>query len=132
MKTSIEKDIRAGKGVVHWTACEPFLENTRGVLIHRIRHVTAIKTGARWKTHLAVRCWCGNSMTGTKNFTFLSAPPDGKIVCARCEDAAIEAGLPTSDQLAGKHVHTGGVVVARRCCENSPVINTAGLSYAHQ
>jgi hypothetical protein len=116
MKVLIEKNKKEIKGV-HWTACEPFVENSRAVLIHRVRYVTTHKISPRWPAHLAVYGWCGNGMTGTTKFTFLSEPPDGSIVCARCEDAAVDAGLPSSLQLVGKHVHTGGVVAVRRCCE---------------
>lgn len=116
MKVALEKKKKSSG--VHWTACEPFVENSRAVLIHRVRHVSTHKIGPRWPAHLAVHCWCGNGMTGTDKFTFLSAPPDGRIVCARCEDSAVEAGLPSSAHLAGKHVHTGGVVAVRRCCES--------------
>jgi hypothetical protein len=116
MKVEIKKDKRARSGV-HWTACEPFVENTMAVLIHRVRYVTTHKIGERWPAHLAVSCWCGNTMTGTTKFTFLDAPPDERIVCARCEDNAVDSGLPTSRQLAGKHIHTGGVVAVKRCCD---------------
>ena len=116
MKVEIKKDKRARTGV-HWTACEPFVENTRAVLIHRVRYVTTYKIGPQYNAHIAVGCWCGNTMTGTTKFTFLDAPPDERIVCARCEDIAVESGLPTSEQLAGKHIHTGGVVAVKRCCD---------------
>lgn len=115
MKIALKKDKRSISGV-HWTACEPFVENSMAVLIHRVRYVTTHKIGPKYKAHLAVGCWCGNTMTGSTKFTFLNAPPDEHIVCARCEDKAIECGLPTSEQLTGKHIHTGGVVAVRRCC----------------
>jgi hypothetical protein len=53
--------------------------------------------------------------TGGKNFTFLAVAPDSKPVCQRCEDAAIEAGLPSTDELCGGHRHKGTVVVVRTC-----------------
>lgn len=103
-------------GGIPWVACKPFVENSRAVLIHRVRHVTTHKIGPRWAAHIGMHAWCGNCMTGTKKFTFLDAPPDGRFVCARCEKAAIAAGLPTSDELAGHHVHLGGVVAVQLCC----------------
>lgn len=114
VKLEKERDLRGNK--VPWVSCKPFVENTRGVLIHRPRMVTTHKIGPRWDAHLAVHAWCGNAATGRKNFTFLDAPPQGRIVCARCEDAALAAGLPSSEALAGQHVHTGGVVAVARCC----------------
>lgn len=115
MKFPIQKDKRFRKGIP-WTSCEPFLENSRAVLIHRIKHVTTHKIGDRWKSHISVKCWCGNSMAGTKKFTFLSFPPENKLVCARCEVKAISEGMPSSDELVGKHVHKGGVIAVMKCC----------------
>ena len=123
MKTAIEKDPslrstngRTGGQKIPWTACEPFIENSMAVLIHRPRHVTTHKIGPRWAAHLGVHNWCGSVFTGTDKFTFLGEPPVGRIVCARCEDAAVVAGLPSSEAIAGRHVHTGGVVAVARCC----------------
>lgn len=109
-----EKDLRGNK--IPWVSCKPFVENSRAVLIHRPRRVTTHKIGDRWKAHISIHCWCGNSMSGNKKFTFLDAPADDRIVCARCEDNAIANGLPASSELTGKHVHTGGVVAVMRCC----------------
>lgn len=109
-----DKDLRGGK--VPWTSSKPFLENSMGVLIHRPRSVSTIKLGNR-PPHLSVQALCGNTMNGAKKFTFLSAPGDGQIVCARCEDRAIELGLPSSSSLAGRHVHIGGVKAFKRCCK---------------
>ena len=103
-------------GAIPWTACKPFIENKMAVLIHRPRYVTTRKIGARWPAHLCVNCWCGSHMTGTTKFTFLDAPPDESILCARCEDNAVANGLQPASELAGKHVHTGGVVAVKRCC----------------
>lgn len=113
---AIEKERKLSKGSIPWTACKPFIENSKAVLIHRPRYVTTHKIGPRWGAHISVHCWCGNAMSGTKKFTFLDAPGDGAIVCARCEDRAVAAGLQPSSSLAGKHVHTGGVVAIARCC----------------
>jgi hypothetical protein len=105
-----------------WISCAPFVENSRGVLIHRPRTGNTYnihKTGP----HIGLHFWCGMSITsGGKNLTFLAAPPDGRILCARCEAAAVEHGLPSADELAGRHVHKGGVVAVATCCNTpSPV-----------
>lgn len=99
-----------------WTASKPFVENTRAVLVHRPKHVTTHNLGMGRKSHISVSAWCGNVATGTKKFTFLDAPADGLLVCARCEEKALAAGLPTSSELAGRHVHLGRVVPERTCC----------------
>lgn len=117
MKLAIEKaQFPVGYGGVPWVSCKPFVENSRAILIHRPRQVTTHKIGPKWAAHLGIHMWCGCVMTGTKKFTFLDAPPTGRIVCARCEDAAVGAGLPSSSLLAGVHVHTGGVIAVTRCC----------------
>jgi hypothetical protein len=108
------KNLR-GNGIA-WTACKPFVENSMGELIHRPREVTTWKVSERWKAHIAVTGWCGNTATRTKKFTFLDAPGLNQVVCARCEGKAVAAGLPTSSQLVGRHVHLGGVVTVKYCC----------------
>ena len=117
MKVAIERPRKLSRGEIPWTSCEPFVENTMAVLIHRVRRVSLHKIGDRWPSHLGISCWCGNAMTGTKKFTFLAAPPVDAIVCARCEEAAVRVGLPRSEEIVGAHVHTGGVVAVRDCCK---------------
>lgn len=100
-----------------WSSCLPFVENKAGVLIHRPRSANTYNLHKR--PHYAVGFWCG--MTTTSNWennklTFLSVPPDESIVCWKCEMLAIAAGLPSSDELAGNHVHIGGVKAYKKCC----------------
>ena len=115
MKVHLQKAPRLRKGIP-WTSCEPFVENTRATLIHRVRHVTTHKIGDRWKAHIAVHMWCGNSATGTKKFTFLPEPPAGKLVCARCEEMATKRNMEPSDAIAGRHVHLGRTIAVATCC----------------
>lgn len=98
-----------------WKSSRPFVENSRGVLIHRPRY------GATYnifkKPHVAVKFWCGNvASTSGNSLTFLDEPPDGKMVCARCEASALAHGLPSSDEIAGRHVHKGRFTVVAACC----------------
>jgi hypothetical protein len=116
MKIALDPPKRKTWGIP-WTSCKPFIENSRAVLVHRPRRVTTHKIGDRWASHIAIECWCNNGMTGTKKFTFLNAPGHSQIVCGRCEDKAVSSGLPSSSTLAGRHVHTGGVVAVMRCCK---------------
>jgi len=109
------KDTRPGMGL-HWASCSPFIENSNATLIHRPRRVSTHKLGAWRKAHIGMNCWCGTSFSGTKKFTFLDAPPEGKLLCARCEYMAQKNGLPSADSLAGRHVHLGGVVAVQKCC----------------
>ena len=106
------KDRRFG---IYWSSCSPFIENTRAVLIHRPRYVVTHKIGDKYKAHIAIGCWCGTSFTGTKKFTFLDAPPDGKLLCARCEEKAVQSGQHSAEHLTGHHVHVGHVIAQRLC-----------------
>ncbi len=51
-------------------------------------------------------------------FSIGLAAATGKILCERCEDAAVKAGLPSADELSGRPVHKGGVVAVATCCQN--------------
>jgi hypothetical protein len=99
-----------------WSSCAPFVENSRGTLIHRPR------TGSTYNNlkagpHIGVHFWCGMCVATSKNnLTFLSAPPEGRILCERCEAAAVASGLPSADALAGRHVHKGRTKAVATCC----------------
>lgn len=116
MKVPLQRAKTLASGAIHWRKSSPFLENTRAVLIHRPRCVTTHKIGDKWGAHIAVACWCGIGFAGTHKFTFLDAPPEGKLLCARCEAAAQKAGKPSAEALVGRHVHVGGVKAFQLCC----------------
>ena len=120
MKIPLEKNrsdafYRSGK-IFPWVKCKPFVENKRGVLIHRPRSAETFHLHK--KPHIGISFWCGMSVTddGGK-LTLLDAPPEDSILCERCEAAAVKAGLPTADQLAGRHVHKGRTVAVVTCCK---------------
>lgn len=99
-----------------WTSCAPFVENSRGVLIHRPRTGSTFNLH-RTGPHVGLGYWCGmHTASDGKNLTFLSVPPEDRILCARCEAVAVANGLPSADDLAGRHVHKGGVVAVVTCC----------------
>lgn len=102
---------------VIWTRCAPFVENSRGILIHRPREVTTYNLHRA--PHIGIGYWCGNHVAGGKNFTFLTAPPVGALLCEKCEQNAVAAGLPSADELAGRHVHKGKLKAIRVCCERT-------------
>jgi len=107
------KDKRFG---IHWKESSPFIENTRAILIHRPRFVVTHKISEKYKSHIAIECWCGNSFTGTTKFTFLDVPPENKLLCARCESVAVKHGQPSAYELTGKHIHLGRLVPQQVCC----------------
>ena len=99
----------------------PFVENKRGVLIHRPRFVHQERRNKNWPTGahnwLCITHWCGSPQNGDV-FTFHAEPPHGMVVCERCEKIAVKNGLPSSSEIVGKHVHVGKVVSIRTCCPN--------------
>lgn len=101
-----------------WSRCLPFVENSRATLIHRPRRVFVYNTVGR--AHLAVHYWCGNSVTGRKNLTFLPTVPETKLICARCEGMARAAGELSTDTLCGRHVHLGKCFAVRTCHTEEP------------
>lgn len=105
------------KPQAYWKSAQPFVMNDLASLIHRPKSITQHKLGSR-PPHLAIHCYCGSGFTGTKKFTFLEAPPERSIVCLRCEVAAIKAGLQSSADIAGRHVHVGGLKAIKYCCED--------------
>lgn len=101
-----------------WSSCPPFVENARGTLIHRPRHAATFNLHD--KPHIGINFWCGMQIsTNEKNLSFLSEPPDGRIVCERCESIAVENCLPSSDELAGRHVHKGRTKAVATCCHET-------------
>ena len=104
------------KGALPWVSCQPFVENSKAVLIHRPRCVTTHKISERFAAHIGIQLWCGALFIGTKKFTFLDAPPDGRLLCARCETIAVKNGIQSCHELTGKHFHLGGVVAVQLCC----------------
>lgn len=101
--------------IFHWTKCYPFVENKRGQLIHRPR------SGATYQLHksgphIGITFWCGMAAVdhGGK-LTLLDAPPEDSILCERCEAAAVSHGLPSADEIAGRHVHKGRTVAVATC-----------------
>jgi hypothetical protein len=100
---------------LRWKESAPFLLNERAQLIHRPRYVTGHQL-TNHQPHLAVWCYCGSGFTGRKELAFIDEPPSNSIVCRRCEEAAVLAGLPSSEELAGRHIHVGGVKAFADCC----------------
>lgn len=95
----------------YWRQSAPFLFNPRGYLIHRVRYVQTITRSGR-VSHFAFSFWCGN---GTCNGNLLHEPPADRLLCAHCEANAVAHGMPSSEQLVGRHVHLGKLRAIRIC-----------------
>lgn len=115
MKVALKHPPKPSKGSYSWDTCLPFVENKRGVLIHRpimVQRFMHLRT-----PYLAVQYLCGNGSNGHGIFTFLAQPPVGKLVCERCEDVAAAKELPSADALCGHHVHKGITKPVQTCCQ---------------
>lgn len=112
----LEKPKQISAKQAPWKACLPFVDNSRATLIHRPR--TGSTYNIHKHPHIGVVFWCGMSVTASDgHLAFLEVPPDGKILCEKCEENAVKNGLPTADELAGKHVHKGRTVAVATCCK---------------
>lgn len=99
-----------------------FVQNDRGSLIHRPVSVQMHKL-SRWDPHLAVHYYCGGMATGDKKFTFLNDMPSDRLLCHACEARAVMAGLPSSSEICGRHIHTGKMVLVRQCCNKKQEVS---------
>lgn len=118
LKLPLETNKFDTKNGFPWTSCAPFVENSRGVLIHRPRRGATFNLHKN--PHIGISFWCGMSVASEgKSLTFLAAPPEGRILCEKCEASAVAAGLPSADELAGRHVHKGRTVAVVTCCKNT-------------
>ncbi len=120
MKVKLKKpNSRDHNQITHiaWKESEPFVNNTRGQLIHRVRWVESIRYYGEHR-HLAVRYMCGGGTTGDtdENLEFCATVPKGRVLCARCEAQSAVEGQKTAEQLCRKkHVCKGGTVIVKSC-----------------
>jgi hypothetical protein len=114
------KEKRCGSGLLNYSACKPFVQNSHGVLVHRPIALCLHKL--QGKHHLGVHYACGNQATGSSKFTFLDSVDASMVICQKCEENAVKLGYATSDAICGKHVHVGGTKAVVTCCnfENQP------------
>lgn len=93
--------------------------NPRGQLIHRTRFFE----GIIWRgelSHYHVNHLCGNGFNIDPELireVMFADPPEDRLLCSRCHGVAEGMRLPTSDQLAGRHVHRGILVPTQVCCQ---------------
>ena len=114
MKLALERPRHIGDVASVFKESMPFVMNDCAILIHRPRSVSLYNLHKY--PHLGIKQWCGNSHTGMAKFTFLESVPDGRLLCAACEARAVMAGLPTADEICGRHIHKGRMVAKIDCC----------------
>lgn len=86
----------------------PFVQSFRGKLAHRPRRAALHNI---WNApHFSTQYLCGGTVTH-KPTGFLFTDDPTLPVCSRCEALAIEAGMPSASEIAGRHVCIGRTVV---------------------
>lgn len=101
-----------------WVQSPPFAVNPRGVLTHRVKHVTVITIGGKL-SHFHVDYHCMNGFNVDKHQihdVLTDDPPEDRLLCERCEIMAAIGNNPSGDTLAGRHVHRGVLVPQQTCC----------------
>ena len=96
-----------------WRESAPFFMNDRAILIHRPKSVDIYNIHGY--PHIAVRLFCGNGVNTKKGIYFIESPPSDRLLCEICEMRAVMAGLPGSDEIAGRHVCKGRIKAVRTC-----------------
>lgn len=102
-----------------WTEAPPFAVNPRGVLTHRVRHVTMYLRDGK-ESHHSIHYLCGNGCNVSPDAVddvLVSDPPEDRLLCDHCESIAARRELPSSDELVGRHVHRGVLVPRQTCCK---------------
>lgn len=99
---------------VQWRMALPFFINNRGILIHRVRSVRSFLRDGELN-HSSIKYLCGNNGS-LGDGSLISEPPADRLVCAACEAFAFAHGLPSADQLVGRHCHVGKIRAEQTCC----------------
>ena len=91
-----------GKGISA-SKSQPLVNARAGKYTHRVRHVTLYT--CMGKSHLAVRCWCGQVVFVSEKSggTFASKAAD-RPLCATCEGRAVGSGEDGVREINGKPV----------------------------
>ena len=103
-----------------WKSCLPFWLNKRAWLIHRPDYVTTYHNDDGTMHHVSVHYLCGGLSTSREGmFEVVETVPDGRLLCAKCESEAKSRGLPSADEICGRHVCIGLMKPKRSCCDNA-------------
>lgn len=86
----------------------PFVESAGGKYTHRVRSVIIIALDpSNWPAHIAVRCWCGQSILISKKRHHAAnriVAEQSRVLCATCEGRAIGAGQLGAQEIGGRPV----------------------------
>lgn len=110
-----------------WEAGPAFFIAGHGVMLHRVRSVSDHKRCGK-TTHTSCSLWCGGNGFPVRNDnrkagTLYTDPPEGRLLCERCEAHAVAAGEKPADEIAGRHIHTGRMVPKQTCCRKQKESN---------
>ncbi len=112
--------------LIAWTKAPAFVVNPRGILIHRVRHVsTFVRNGCESHHHVDYLCGNGCNIDISHESVFYDDPPQDKLLCSVCD---IRAEIK-SDVLVGRHVHIG-VLVAQQICCRTPLAKGTRVEYS--
>lgn len=104
-----------GMRYVNWKLGLPFIHNPRGILVHRLKWARSKLAGDKPEGD-TWGYWCGNMAPHCA--TIHAEPPDGLLVCNRCETLAVAAGEKSSSEIVGRHVCLGELRARKLCCTN--------------
>lgn len=86
-------------------------------LVHRVRQVSSYWEDGN-HTHDIYHYWCAG--VGIPKNNPEAGPsdtvPEGRLLCAVCEERAQAKGRVPADELAGRHVHIGRLKPIQVCC----------------
>ena len=105
---------------IDWIKSLPFYVNYKGLLVHRVKSAKCYLRDGEY-SHTSVSFYCANSTTSKGKF--VDDPPTDRLLCERCEQVVKQMGLPSADQLTGRHVHVGKVRCKRTCCQEQTESN---------
>lgn len=91
----------------------PFAVNSRGVLVHRVRSLGVYLSNDGTYSHHSAHYYCGAFAGGV---SLTAEPKPDAIVCQVCESRCHYLGLPSAEQLVGRHVHVGRKIGIATCC----------------
>ena len=118
MKIPLQKPDDIGSAAAFVRDSEPFVTNKLGKLVHRPKSAKIYSRNGCIKPHMAVHYHCGNCAVGDfGKLTFVPEPDADALLCKLCEEKAVLDGLPSANDIVGRHVHVGKLRAFQVCCD---------------